>query len=146
MSYPVDSPLDGKRILVIEDREENRRLLRAILRIEGATMLEAERSKEGIEKAESELPDLILMDFQMPDMDGIEATRRLRQNPKTNAIPIIFVTASAGDETRREALEAGSDGFLTKPFDPTRLVTQIAEILSLRGTPNRSSINHSSMN
>jgi two-component system cell cycle response regulator DivK len=141
MSYSDESALEGKRILVIEDREENRRLLRAILRIEGATMLEAERSKEGIEKAEAELPDLILMDFQMPDMDGVAATRVLRQNPKTSTIPIIFVTASAGDETRREAIEAGTDGFLTKPFDPMRLVAQISEILRLRAAFNGDAVN-----
>jgi two-component system cell cycle response regulator DivK len=129
---PGESALEGKRVLMIEDREENRRLLRAILKLEGATVLEAIQGGQGIEVAAAELPDLILMDFQMPDLDGIAATRILRQNPRTSSIPVIFVTASANEETRRNALEAGGDGFLTKPLDPMCLGAQIAEILDRR--------------
>lgn len=127
-----DSALRGKRVLMIEDREENRRLLRAILKLEGAHVLEAAKGAEGIELANTELPDLILMDFQMPDMDGIEATRALKHDPATQAIPIIFVTASANTETRKGALEAGGDGFLTKPLDPTTLAVQVTNILKDR--------------
>jgi two-component system cell cycle response regulator DivK len=132
MSLSDTSILDGKRVLMIEDREENRRLLHAILKLEGATVLEAVEGREGIEVAERELPDLILIDLQMPVLDGMEATRILRENPRTNSIPIIFVTASVADETRRDALQAGGDGFLTKPLDPMLLGAQIAEILDQR--------------
>jgi two-component system cell cycle response regulator DivK len=122
--------LEGKRVLIIEDREENRRLLRAILKLEGATTLEAEDGRAGIEIAARELPDLILMDFQMPGLDGAAATRLLRQNPRTGALPIVFITASASAETRRDALEAGGDGVLTKPIDPLQFSSQIAVILA----------------
>lgn len=121
--------LEGKRVLVIEDREENRRLLRAILKLEGASTLEAEEGREGVEIAARELPDLVLMDFQMPGMDGVAATRLLRQDPRCGAVPVIFVTASASEETRRDALEAGGNGLLTKPIDPSRFGAQIAAIL-----------------
>ncbi len=129
MTPQSPSFLEGKRVLVIEDREENRRLLRAILKLEGALVLEASGGHEGIEIAVRERPDIVLMDSQMPGMDGASATRLLRQNPLTAALPVIFVTASASEETRREALEAGGTGVLTKPIDPMRLAAQIAAIL-----------------
>ena len=93
MSRTDTSFLSGKRVLVVEDREENRRLLRAILKLEGAQVLEAGGGREGVEIAERELPDVILMDLHMPDVDGIAATKLLRENPLTRALAIIFVTA-----------------------------------------------------
>lgn len=129
MSRTETSFLSGKRVLIVEDREENRRLLRAILKLEGAQVLEAGDGREGVEIAERELPDVILMDLHMPDVDGIAATKLLRENPLTRALAIIFVTASVSEKSRRDAEEVGSDGFLTKPLDPLRLADQIAEIL-----------------
>lgn len=124
------TPLVGSRILVIEDNEENIRLFRAILKLEGvAEVLEAKRAQIGIEIAEREQPDLILMDIQMPDMDGLTATRLLRANAKTAAIPIVAVTASVTEKDRKEVLEAGCDEHIAKPIDPSTFGQQIATYL-----------------
>ena len=136
-----DSPsfLQNKRVLVVEDREENRRLLRAILKLEGAQILEASGGLEGVAMAGSQKPDLVLMDLHMPEVDGLAATRMLRQDSQTRALFIVFVTASAGEATRREIMEAGGDGFLTKPLDPLQLAAQIEAILCphARKTPQK---------
>jgi CheY-like chemotaxis protein len=126
--------LSGRRILIVEDVAENRRLFRAILNLEDAVVIEAGGALEGIEAvrasvARGEAPDLILMDMQMPEMDGVEATRRLRGDAQTQAIPIVLLTASAMDEDRDRAREAGCDGYITKPIDPPTFVSQIASFL-----------------
>ena len=122
--------LEGKRILIIEDNAENTRLFRAILKLEGVTeVFEADRAQYGIEIAEQHQPDLILMDIQMPDMDGLTATQILRANPKTAAIPIVAVTASVTEKDRREILAAGCDEHIAKPIDPTLFVQQISAYL-----------------
>ena len=122
--------LEGKRILIIEDNAENTRLFRAILKLERVgEVLEADRAQHGIELAEKNLPDLILMDIQMPDMDGLTATRLLRSNPETSAIPIVAVTASVTEKDRREILAAGCDAHIAKPIDPAAFVEQIASHL-----------------
>lgn len=123
------SPLKGKRVLVIEDTAENMRLFRAVLKLEGVIMLEAEGAVKGIEIAQNELPDMILMDIQMPDMDGITATKILRADPKTRDIPIVAVTASVMDRDRSKTLEAGCDGHIPKPIDPFTFGEQIAAYL-----------------
>jgi CheY-like chemotaxis protein/two-component sensor histidine kinase len=110
--------LNGKRVLVIEDTAENMRLFRAVLKLEGALVLEADGARRGIEIAQSEQPDMILMDIQMPEMDGLEATRLLRSNPQTCNIPIVAVTASVMDRDRSKTLEAGCDGHIPKTYRP----------------------------
>src|SRR4051812_4104835 len=106
------------RILIIEDNEENRRLLRDLLTSVGFVLIEAFSGEEGVEKAASELPDLILMDIQLPGFDGYETTRRIKAQPALNHIPIIAVTsyAMSGDDVK--AKEAGCDDYVTKPFSP----------------------------
>lgn len=121
--------LSGKRILIIEDMPENMRLFRAILRLEDATVLEAERAAVGIELARHERPDIILMDMQMPEMDGLSATRVLCADPLTKDIPILIVTASAMREDRQRAFDAGCSGYITKPVEPMSLASQIAAFL-----------------
>jgi two-component system cell cycle response regulator DivK len=121
--------LEGKRVLVIEDTAENMRLFRAVLKLEGVEVLEADGARKGIEIAEREKPDLILMDIQMPDMDGLEATRLLRSNESTSGIPIVAVTASVMDRDRSKTLEAGCDGHIPKPIDPSVFGKQIAAFL-----------------
>ena len=121
--------LVGKRVLVIEDTVENMRLFRAVLKLEGVIVLEADGARKGIEIAEREQPDLILMDIQMPDMDGLTATRLLRAEPKTSEIPIVAVTASVMDKDRSKTLEAGCDGHIPKPIDPSIFGQQIAVFL-----------------
>ena len=118
-----------KRILVIEDQEDNRAILRDLLTSAGFSVLEAVNGAEGVTKARSELPDLILMDIQMPVMDGYEATRRIKADAATASIPIIAVTSYAlsGDEAR--AREAGCNGYVAKPFSPRQLLGQVRGFL-----------------
>ncbi len=127
--FGQEPALKGQRVLVVEDVIENLRLFRAILQLEGAQVLEAESGPEGIEIATREQPDIILMDMQMPEMDGLTASRLLRAEPRTQHIPIVVITASAMDEDRRRALEAGCDGYISKPIDPVIFGAQIAEFL-----------------
>jgi two-component system cell cycle response regulator DivK len=126
MNHPT---LQGRRVLVIEDTEQNMRLFRAILQMEGAEVLEAAGARAGIALAEREHPDIILMDIQMPGMDGLAATRLLRSQAVTRDIRIIAVTASVMDEDRDKTFEAGCDGFITKPIDPDNFGSQVAAYL-----------------
>ena len=118
-----------KRILVIEDQEDHRAILRDLLTAAGFDVLEAFNGAEGVAKAKAELPDLILMDIQMPVMDGYEAARRIKADAATASIPIIAVTSYAlsGDEVR--AREAGCNGYVAKPFSPRQLLGQVRGFL-----------------
>lgn len=129
MNFDFNHSLAGKRVLVIEDNMENLRLFRAILQLECAIVSDANRAERGIEIARREQPHVILMDMQMPGMDGLEATRVLRADPLTRHIPIIIVTASAMIEDRARAQEAGCSGYISKPVDPMSLATQIASFI-----------------
>jgi two-component system cell cycle response regulator DivK len=117
------------RILVVEDQEDNRRILRDLLTSAGYQVLEAEDGEQGIAAAEAHRPDLILMDIQLPIVDGHEATRRIKANPELRAIPIIVVTSYAlsGDEDKARA--AGCDDYVTKPYSPRQLLAKIKEHL-----------------
>jgi len=119
----------SRRILVVEDHEENRRIIRDLLTSAGFEMIEALTGEDGVRLAESERPDLILMDIQLPSLDGYEATRRIKANPALRAIPIIAVTSYAlsGDEVK--AREAGCDDYVTKPFSPRALLAKVREHL-----------------
>jgi two-component system cell cycle response regulator DivK len=127
--------LEGKRVLVIEDTAENMRLFRAVLKLEGVEVLEAENASVGIEIAARETPDLILMDIQMPEMDGLTATRLLRAEPRTAHIPIVAVTASVTEKDRNKTLEAGCDGHIPKPIDPSIFGQQLAGFLKEKADP-----------
>jgi two-component system cell cycle response regulator DivK len=118
-----------KTILVIEDHEDNRRIMRDLLTSAGYEVLEALTGQEGVTSAEAHRPGLILMDIQLPDFDGYEATRRIKANPTLRAIPIIAVTSYAlsGDDVK--AFEAGCDAYVTKPFSPRELLAKIREYL-----------------
>jgi two-component system cell cycle response regulator DivK len=120
----------SKRILVIEDQEDNRRIVRDLLTSAGYDLIEAVTGEEGVSMAETQRPDLILMDIQLPGLDGYEATRRIKANPALRHIPIIVVTSYAlsGDEAK--AREAGCDGYVAKPFSPRVLLAKIREHLS----------------
>lgn len=119
----------SKRILVIEDHEDNRRILRDLLTSAGFDLVEATTGEEGVALAETQRPDLILMDIQLPGLDGYEATRRIKANPVLRQIPIIAVTSYAlsGDEVK--AREAGCDAYVTKPFSPRALLAKVREYL-----------------
>ena len=118
------------RILVIEDQEDNRRILRDLLTSAGYEVLEARTGEAGVLAAEAERPALILMDIQLPGLDGYEATRRIKANPALPPIPIIAVTSYAlsGDEVK--AREAGCDAYVTKPFSPRALLATVREYLA----------------
>jgi len=120
----------NKRILVVEDQEDNRRILRDMLGNAGYELIEAESGEEALTAVEAQRPDLILMDIQLPVMDGYEAARRIKSNPDMNAVPIIAMTAYAlaGDEAK--ALAAGCNGYVTKPFSPRALLAKVQEHLA----------------
>jgi two-component system cell cycle response regulator DivK len=119
-----------KRILVVEDQEDNRQILRDLLGNAGYEMTEAENGQDGVAAATAQRPDLILMDIQLPVMDGYEATRRIKADPALKDIPIIAVTSYAlsGDESK--ALAAGCDAYVTKPYSPRQLLAKVKEFLA----------------
>ena len=119
----------SKRILVIEDQEDNRRIVRDLLTSAGYETIEAGTGEEGVAAAEAHRPDLILMDIQLPGMDGYETTRRIKANPALRRIPIIAVTSYALSGDDAKALEAGCDAYVTKPFSPRALLAKIREYL-----------------
>ena len=118
------------RILLVEDTEDNREIVRDLIdSIEGYELIEAQDGAEGVAMATAEKPDLILMDIQLPVMDGYEATRRIKANPELKHIPIIAVTSYAlsGDDDKTR--EAGCDGYIAKPISVRSLPEQLAQFL-----------------
>jgi two-component system cell cycle response regulator DivK len=118
-----------KRILVIEDTDDNRQIIRDLLTTVGYELIEAVDGEEGVAAAAREKPDLILMDIQLPRMDGYEATRRIKADPATAHIPVIAVTSYAlsGDEEKTRA--AGCDAYIAKPFSPRLLLAKVRELV-----------------
>lgn len=104
-------------ILIVEDNDKNLKLARDLLQHDGLRTLEAETAAAGIALAEQHVPDLILMDIQLPDMDGVAALVRLRESAATNSIPVVALTAFAMAADRERLLAAGFDGYLAKPID-----------------------------
>ena len=119
----------SRRILLIEDHEDNRRIVRDLLTPAGYEVIEALTGEEGVAMAGTHRPDLILMDIQLPGLDGYEATRRIKADPALRPIPIIAVTSYAlsGDDVK--AREAGCDAYVTKPFSPRALLARMREFL-----------------
>jgi two-component system cell cycle response regulator DivK len=119
----------SKLILVVEDQEDNRRIMRDLLTSAGYEVMEAVTGEDGVTAAETHRPDLILMDIQLPGLDGYEATRQTKANPDLEHIPIIVVTSYAlsGDDVK--AFEAGCDAYVSKPFSPRELLAKIREYL-----------------
>ena len=117
-------------ILIVEDNEKNRKLVRDILTFKGYQLLESETAEEGIRLARENKPALILMDFHLPGMNGIEAFKVLRADPQTSAIPIIAVTASAMTEDRKKIIDAGFDGLETKPINVKDFLSTVAATLA----------------
>ena len=119
----------SKRILVIEDHEDNRQIMNDTLSAAGFEVIEAVTGNAGVAMAESERPDLILMDIQLPGIDGYEATRLIKAKPALHHIPIVVVTSYAlsGDDVK--AKEAGCDAYLAKPFRPRELLATVRKFL-----------------
>lgn len=119
----------GKKILVVEDNEMNMELVCDILEVNGYKVLKAEDAETGIEIAEKEKPDLILMDIQMPSMDGISAAKILKENQATKDIFIVALTASVMKEKIEEILKSGCDGLIEKPIDVKEFQKQVESFL-----------------
>ena len=116
-----------KRILVVEDQEDNRQILRDLLASADYEMDEAENGEEALAAVAKQRPDLILMDIQLPIMDGYEATRRIKADPALRSIPIIAVTSHALSGGEEKARAAGCDDFVPKPYSPRQLLAKIRQ-------------------
>ncbi len=115
----------GELILIVEDNEKNRKLERDILRFHGYRTIESETAEEGIRLAQATPPALVLMDIQLPGMDGIEALHQLRADPRTRAIAVIAVTASVMTRDRQKTMAAGFDGYQAKPIEVMQFVAAV---------------------
>lgn len=120
----------SKRILYIEDNEQNMYLVTFLLEKNGYTVLPATDGQEGIDRAAAEKPDLILLDIQLPKMDGHTVARNLRRNPDLAAVPIVAVTSYAMAGDREKALEAGCNGYIEKPINPDTFILQVEQHLA----------------
>jgi two-component system cell cycle response regulator DivK len=119
----------SKKILVVEDTEDNRQILRDLLGMAGYEMVEAHDGAQGVAMAAEHMPDLILMDIQMPVLDGYEATRRIKADPALAAIPIVAVTSYALSGDEQKARAAGCNDYIAKPYSPRQMLAKVREIL-----------------
>ena len=120
----------GELILIVEDNEKNRRLVRDVLQFKGYETIESETGEEGVELARSRQPALVLMDIQLPGIDGITALKRLRDDPATRGIRVMAVTASAMTQDRQTILAAGFDGYQSKPINVKTFLEAVRELLA----------------
>jgi CheY-like chemotaxis protein len=121
--------MSNELILIIEDHDKNRKLMREVLQVTGYRTVEAETAEEGIHVAQEVRPALVLMDLQLPGMDGLTARAALRADAATKAIPVIAVTASAMSHHRPQILAAGFDGYQTKPINVRAFLKVVREVL-----------------
>jgi len=119
----------SRRILAVDDQEDNRRILRDLLTNAGYEVVEATNGLDAVTTAEAQRPDLILMDIQLPDIDGYEATRRIKAIPALQATPLIVVTSYALSGDDAKAFAAGANGYVAKPFSPRALLAKVREFL-----------------
>jgi two-component system cell cycle response regulator DivK len=117
------------KILVVEDHEDNRRIIHDLLTAHGFEVVEAVTGLEGVRAAERQNPALILMDIQLPEIDGYEATRRIKSQPELKHIPIIIITSYALSGDDLKAYTAGCDEYVSKPYSPRKLLTKIRKFL-----------------
>ena len=135
MERIADMSLKDSTILIVEDNDMNRKLCRKILETFQATPIEAETAEKGLELLKQQRPDLVLMDIQLPGMNGFQATVKIKENPDWKDIPVVALTAYAAPEDEIKAQKAGCDGFITKPFNITDFVDEIGRILELHKHP-----------
>jgi CheY-like chemotaxis protein len=119
----------GELILIVEDNEKNRKLERDVLQFHGFVTVEAETGEDGVRLAQERLPALVLMDIQLPGINGIEALGQLRADTRTSAIPVMAVTASAMTQDRQKILAAGFDGYQSKPINVKDFVAAVRKML-----------------
>jgi two-component system cell cycle response regulator DivK len=120
----------GELILIIEDNEKNRKLVRDVLQVKGYKTIESETAEEGLKLALEKSPTLVLMDIQLPGMDGITALKQLRANPQTKSIPVIAITASAMTNNRQTMLAEGFDGYQSKPISVKDFLGELERVLA----------------
>ncbi len=123
-----------KKILIVEDIPGLIHILELEVQRLGYETILANNGQEAVEMALAQLPNLIMMDIMMPEMDGLEAARLIRENPKTRSIPIIAVTALSSRKDKEKCLESGCDDYLSKPFTASQLSSSITELLKQNGT------------
>ena len=128
--------MTAHRILVVEDNERNLKLVRDVLQHAGYDVIAASSGEQGVALARERLPDLVLMDLQLPEMDGTEALRRLRADPLTRAIPVVAVTAFAMKDDRERALDTGFDSYIEKPISVRALPDQVRGFLDRKEEPD----------
>lgn len=121
--------MSDRRVLYVEDNEYNRKIVRQLLSRTSYRLLEAMDGEEGVTMAQRELPDLILMDVQLPKLSGLDATRRLRADPRTAHIPLVVVTSFALSGDGQRAMDAGASAYLAKPYSPRDLLALIRKLL-----------------
>ena len=119
-----------RTILIVDDFDDTRLLLRTWLEKKGFRIIEAENGIEAVSQTESQRPDLIIMDVEMPELDGLSATRKIRALPHGQTLPIVAVSAYGADQFRKEALAAGCNEYVSTPFEPDELETLIRALLS----------------
>ena len=122
----------GELILIIEDKDKNLKLVRDVLQFNGYRTAEAITAEDGLVLARSQHPALVLLDIQLPGMDGFAALRELRADPITKGTPVMAVTASAMERDRQKILEAGFDGYMTKPIQVNKFAEEIRTMLATR--------------
>jgi two-component system cell cycle response regulator DivK len=121
--------MSPQRILVVEDNPKNLKLVRDVLQFAGYEIIEATTGEEGVRLAAENPPDLVLMDLQLPDIDGTEAMQKIRAAPGTRSVPVVAVTAFAMDEDRQRAFESGFSGYVEKPISVRALPEQVRSFL-----------------
>jgi CheY-like chemotaxis protein len=124
--------MPGKLILIIEDNEKNRKLVRDVLQVKGYRTIEAETAEEGLRLAAEQCPALVLMDIQLPGIDGITALKQLRADPKTQNMRVIAITASAMTHNRQTMLAEGFDGYQTKPISLKEFLAEVERVLAAK--------------
>ena len=124
----------GHLVLVVEDNYKNRKLARDVPQVKGYRIMEAESAEAALERVKEQIPDLVLMDIQLPGMSGIQALAHLREMPATKNIPVIAFTASVMPQDRHQIIAAGFDGFVAKPISVKEFIVTVADTIK-KGRP-----------
>lgn len=123
--------MDKKTILIADDAEEVRRFVEIILGKEGFNVIEAENGEEAVEQAVEKQPDLVLMDIMMPEMDGIQATAKIKNHPKTAHIPVVMLTALLDSDVVLQSYDYGADHYIDKPLDKSKILKGIDMVMKM---------------